>query len=798
MRIIISFICFLPFFCFSQNYNMELLSNVRFPDNCSDIWGYADSAGREYAFVGRVTGTSVFDITNPKNPVSLQFIPGAISSWREIKTYKNRAYVVADKGQDGMIIINLSQAPSKITWTTWHPLISVNDKTLGISKVVALDRAHDLFIDENGICYLHGSNVHQGLVMLDLNKNPDVPEYIGIFNPAYSHGGFVRRDTFWSADIFAGEFSVWDIKDKNNPKKLASQRTGSAFTHSIVLSDDNKYAFITDERGNAFLESYQVDNLNNITFLDHYRSRPALVRNTIPHNIEYLNKFIINAYYTDGFTVVDASDPAHLVEVGAYDTYPAGDGDFHGCWGAYPYLPSGNIIASDIEFGLYIVKPTYIHASYLTGLIKDSLTGLTLADASIRLEKIPFNAVLSTSNGTFKTGGPYIGDIMITISKTGYETKKISVNIQQGKITDVEIKLKPFVVSQINIKVIDAVTKLPILNAQTRFEYTPGEAFLIKTLPGATNPVSLYEGNWTMYTGAWGYKYNTISQQISGNPTITIELNKGYEDNFVFNYGWTAGSTAFAGIWGRAEPLGSYILEKVINPEFDLSSDFGEQCMITGNSSTIPTADDVDGGYTRLFTPDINLSTINKPVLNFYAWTARLNIIDSIPAVGNHKVYITSGGDTLLIDSIPGNKTVWSEYHYNLDKTKLKNLNSCTIFFQAFEPAIADARNVIEFGVDGFSITDGTSTANVDQVALQDQIRINPNPVLNTLNLSLNPKSYDRQVLIVDLNGSIILKQQLAKEEKTMSIFPECIPGVYFLIVENKNGQSLCAKFLKL
>ncbi|MEO5583719.1 MAG: choice-of-anchor B family protein, partial [Saprospiraceae bacterium] len=395
---------------------MELLSNVRFPDNCSDIWGYADSAGQEYAFVGRVTGTSVFDVTNPKNPVSLQFIPGAISSWREIKTYKNRAYVVADKGQDGIIIINMSQAPSKITWSIWHPTITVNDVTLGISKTVPLDRAHDLFIDEKGICYLHGGNVHPGLVMLDLNKNPDIPEYIGIFNPAYSHGGFARRDTFWSADIFAGEFSVWDIKDKSNPKKLAGQRTGNAFTHSIALSDDSQYAFITDERENAFLESYKVDPLNNITLLDHYRSRPSLIRNTIPHNIEYINKFIVNAYYTDGFTVVDVSDPNHLVEVGAYDTYPAGDGGFHGCWGAYPYLPSGNIIASDIEFGLFIVKPTYVHASYIKGFIKDTITGLSLADASIRLEKVPFNTILSTNNGSFKTGGPYSGDINITVS----------------------------------------------------------------------------------------------------------------------------------------------------------------------------------------------------------------------------------------------------------------------------------------------------------------------------------------------------------------------------------------------
>ena len=43
--------------------------------------------------------------------------------------------------------------------------------------------------------------------------------------------------------------------------------------------------------------------------------------------------------------------------MGFFDTFPVSDnGSFNGAWGVYPYLPSGNILISDISSGLYIVK----------------------------------------------------------------------------------------------------------------------------------------------------------------------------------------------------------------------------------------------------------------------------------------------------------------------------------------------------------------------------------------------------------------------------------------------------------
>ncbi len=786
MRILIFLTLFLSLKSIGQDYNTELLAHVTFPDDCADIWGYADQNGREYALVGRFTGTSIYDITDPRNPVFLKHIPGAPGIWREIKTFKDRAYVVADQGTDGILIIDLSKAPLEISFKFWNPTISANSKTLNISKAGPINRAHDLFIDENGFCYLNGSSFHSGVIVLDLNENPDVPVVKGIFNSNYSHGIFVRNDTAWSADIIAGEFSVWDVHDKVNPKKITTQRTGNFFTHSICMSDDNKYVFTTDERANAYLESYKIDDLSNITFLDKYRSRTTDIRNTIPHNNLYHNGFIVQAYYTDGFTLVDAHDPARLVEVGAFDTYPAGDGDFHGCWGVYPDLPSGNILASDIEFGMYIVKPDYIQASYLTGVVKDSITKLAISKATIRIERIPFNEVESTNDGKYKSGGPYTGETEVTISKAGYKSKTVKTILTQAQITNLDIDLVPLKLVNLKIVVIDADSKKLISNVT--LQLSRDKEFIQNTI--VNNMVyPLFEGKWNLITGAWGYLYNQQEIDLSLDTTaITILLQKGYRDDFIFNYNWTAQSTASSGIWGRAEPLGAYIRAQAINPDFDLPDDLGDQCMITGNGSTAATGNDVDRGYTRLISPAIDLSNYKSPILQFYAWTAKLNTVSTIAPVGGHRIFGISGNDTLMLDTVNSYLPTWTKYSIPINISKISNLKDIHIVFEANEPVDADARNIIEFGVDGFSIQELNATANNDHEMSKISFSVFPNPAVGEITI-LAPALYsNREILILNIQGKVVSKGIFPKGTEQAKINLPGASGVYFIGIKNLAG----------
>ncbi len=57
--------------------------------------------------------------------------------------------------------------------------------------------------------------------------------------------------------------------------------------------------------------------------------------------------------------MIDISNIANssIQETGFFDTYPLGNtAAFEGAWNVYPYFESGNIVISDINRGLFVIK----------------------------------------------------------------------------------------------------------------------------------------------------------------------------------------------------------------------------------------------------------------------------------------------------------------------------------------------------------------------------------------------------------------------------------------------------------
>ena len=72
--------------------------------------------------------------------------------------------------------------------------------------------------------------------------------------------------------------------------------------------------------------------------------------------------YIVSHYY-DGLWIWDISDPQNLTYVTSYDTYPLENGNsYKGAWGVYPFLPSGNILVSDMQFGLFVLSPPNLNS----------------------------------------------------------------------------------------------------------------------------------------------------------------------------------------------------------------------------------------------------------------------------------------------------------------------------------------------------------------------------------------------------------------------------------------------------
>jgi len=120
-------------------FNTALRDNLDYADDLNDVWGYVAPDGTEYALVGLYNRLSIVSLADPDNIVEVASVSGANSTWRDMKTYGEHAYVVAEKGQDGILSVDLSNLPASVTYQFYN----TNNLPSGDLK-----QAHNLFIDE--------------------------------------------------------------------------------------------------------------------------------------------------------------------------------------------------------------------------------------------------------------------------------------------------------------------------------------------------------------------------------------------------------------------------------------------------------------------------------------------------------------------------------------------------------------------------------------------------------------------------------------------------------------------------
>jgi hypothetical protein len=118
--------------------------------------------------------------------------------------------------------------------------------------------------------------------------------------------------------------------------------------------------------------------------------------------------------------VFDASNPDALVEVAHFDNYlipGTNSAGTDGTWGVYPFLPSGNILVSDIENGLFILRDHARTFGQNAGRVGFSTSSPThnenVGTINVRVQRVVGNAgavtvQYATSNGT-ADGSDYTG-----------------------------------------------------------------------------------------------------------------------------------------------------------------------------------------------------------------------------------------------------------------------------------------------------------------------------------------------------------------------------------------------------
>ncbi len=379
---------------FSQiSQNVNLLSNWFNPATPAEptyaikyngVWGWVDPQdNKEYAIIGSSEGTYFIDVTIPTAPVVRDYVPGRRNNciWREYKTYQNYCYMVSDDGgpPNSFQIADMSYLPDSV-----H-LVHDDDSIF--------ERCHTIWVDGNKLyCGIPRAGVIGGTGRMAVFSlaNPELPLLLrkletNIPSTDYVHDMFVRNDTVYASSSNSGLFIYKYNTGPNTFTTINSLTTypGQGYNHSSSLTPDGKTLIMLDEVPvNLPCKSVDVTNIMNISVLQTFRSTPSTI--ATPHNPHVVNNTrAVVAYYQDGVQIFDISNPSNVIRSGYYDTNPTDcpscpNPNYSGCWGAYTELPSGIILASDMQNGLFVLDAN-------GALVSSELT----EDAAINLVVFP-------------------------------------------------------------------------------------------------------------------------------------------------------------------------------------------------------------------------------------------------------------------------------------------------------------------------------------------------------------------------------------------------------------------------
>jgi hypothetical protein len=208
---------------------------------------------------------------------------------------------------------------------------------------------HNVWVDTTTNHAYLASNTTGAVEIVDVS-NPFSPQHVASFvaNSGDIHD-MVVTDGIMYASFLSGGLYLVDVNDPSDPQLLGFIDYPDAFTHNAWPSMDGNYVFTTDEVPGGHMRVWDVRDPGNIHQVASYRAAPP---QAIIHNVVTVGNFVHVAYYTEGYRVVDVSDPESPVEVGFYDTFTGPSNGFNGAWGVYPF--SEFTYVSDIQRGLFV------------------------------------------------------------------------------------------------------------------------------------------------------------------------------------------------------------------------------------------------------------------------------------------------------------------------------------------------------------------------------------------------------------------------------------------------------------
>jgi len=317
----------------------------------TDVYGY-EKEGREFAIIGSTNGTHIIDINEAGNLIEIAFIQGAYSgsgvTHRDYHTFGDYLYAVCDQGASTLQVIDLSNLPESVE------IVYDSD--------VLFSRSHNIFIDTISqklySCSTEGyddlGNYWTSTLCVYDISSPLQPSLLHNMNEYMpnTHDIWVDNDTAFINCPGNGTL-VWEFDGQ--PSQISSFTSYPDFgTNHSGWKSGHTYVF-AEENSGYDVKVVDASDVSNLELLATLNSN--VNEFSIAHNLMIKDDLVYISYYQDGLQVFDISNPVNPIQVAYYDTYmPENTGGYAGAWGIYAFLPSGNILISDVQSGLFVLE----------------------------------------------------------------------------------------------------------------------------------------------------------------------------------------------------------------------------------------------------------------------------------------------------------------------------------------------------------------------------------------------------------------------------------------------------------
>jgi choice-of-anchor B domain-containing protein len=324
----------------------------------NELTGWADTVKhREYVIMGSIDSVYFFDVTNPQQ-VKLCDVRWGLNraTNRDVETFSHYVYCVSDNAPAGKLqIYDLQYLPDSVHKVYEDDALGHNTHSLFVNR-----ESKRLYMCSNKVDLANPVRHAMDIVSI---ADPVHPVYIGAINPnvgcQYVHEVYVKQDTAYCSCEYKGLF-VLDMTDLNNQHLLGSITPPypyNGYNHTNWVDSSNSYIAFTDEVPNGLpLKVYEIRSLNDMTYLTHFDTHTGAT----PHNLFWVGNRLYVSWYQDGVYIFNMDTPRTPKMMAYYDTYGQNaEGvyqGYRGCWGVYPFLPSGIIAASDMSNGLFVLR----------------------------------------------------------------------------------------------------------------------------------------------------------------------------------------------------------------------------------------------------------------------------------------------------------------------------------------------------------------------------------------------------------------------------------------------------------